>query len=49
MIHLIQDIYNKEGKSGFFRGITPNIIKVLPAVIIACVAYEKVKGYFGLV
>ncbi|KAM5294625.1 mitochondrial adenyl nucleotide antiporter SLC25A24-like [Glossophaga mutica] len=48
MIHLIQDIYNKEGKSGFFRGLTPNIIKVLPAVIIACVAYEKVKGYFGL-
>ncbi|XP_045672996.1 calcium-binding mitochondrial carrier protein SCaMC-1-like [Phyllostomus hastatus] len=48
MIHLIQDIYNKEGKTGFFRGLTPNVIKVLPAVTIACVAYEKVKGYFGL-
>ncbi|OWK04697.1 hypothetical protein Celaphus_00002255, partial [Cervus elaphus hippelaphus] len=27
MIQLIQDIYNKEGKRGFFRGVTPNIIK----------------------
>ncbi|XP_008067856.1 calcium-binding mitochondrial carrier protein SCaMC-1-like [Carlito syrichta] len=43
MIQLIRDIYNKEGKRGFFRGITPNIIKVLPAVGIGCVAYEKVK------
>ncbi|KAM6167072.1 mitochondrial adenyl nucleotide antiporter SLC25A24-like [Erethizon dorsatum] len=48
MIGLVQEIYNKEGKRGFFRGITPNIIKVLPAVGIGCVAYEKVKPYFGL-
>ncbi|XP_005388885.1 PREDICTED: calcium-binding mitochondrial carrier protein SCaMC-1-like isoform X2 [Chinchilla lanigera] len=48
MIRLIQEIYNKEGKKGFFRGLTPNIIKVLPAVSIGCVAYEKVKPYFGL-
>ncbi|XP_068816853.1 LOW QUALITY PROTEIN: mitochondrial adenyl nucleotide antiporter SLC25A24-like [Capricornis sumatraensis] len=33
MIQLIQDIYNKEGKRGFFRGVTPNIIKVLPSVL----------------
>nr|XP_010974238.2 calcium-binding mitochondrial carrier protein SCaMC-1-like isoform X1 [Camelus dromedarius] len=49
MIHLIQDIYNKEGKRGFFRGLTPNIIKVLPAVGISCVTYEKVKGHLGLI
>ncbi|XP_036129045.1 calcium-binding mitochondrial carrier protein SCaMC-1-like [Molossus molossus] len=48
MIHLIQDVYNKEGKKGFFRGLTPNILKVLPAVIIACVVYEKVKSQFGI-
>ncbi|XP_002715499.1 mitochondrial adenyl nucleotide antiporter SLC25A24 isoform X2 [Oryctolagus cuniculus] len=48
MIQLIREIYKKEGKKGFFRGITPNIIKLLPAVIIGCVAYEKVKPYFGL-
>ncbi|XP_028009784.2 calcium-binding mitochondrial carrier protein SCaMC-1-like isoform X5 [Eptesicus fuscus] len=43
MIRLIQDIYFKEGKMGFFRGLTPNIIKVLPAIVISCVAYELVK------
>ncbi|XP_063111326.1 mitochondrial adenyl nucleotide antiporter SLC25A24-like isoform X2 [Cavia porcellus] len=48
MSQLIQEIYNKEGKRGFFRGITPNIIKVLPAVGIGCVVYEKLKPYFGL-
>ncbi|XP_058515745.1 mitochondrial adenyl nucleotide antiporter SLC25A24 isoform X1 [Ochotona princeps] len=48
MIQLSQEIYNKEGKWGFFRGITPNIIKVLPAVIISCVVYEEVMPYFGL-
>lgn len=49
MIHLIQDIYNKEGKKGFFRGLTPNIIKVFPAVGISCVTYEKVTGHLGLI
>uniref|UniRef100_A0A9L0S770 Uncharacterized protein n=1 Tax=Equus caballus TaxID=9796 RepID=A0A9L0S770_HORSE len=29
IIQHIQDIYNKEGKRGFFRGLTPNIIKLL--------------------
>ncbi|KAM8780571.1 mitochondrial adenyl nucleotide antiporter SLC25A24-like [Rhynchonycteris naso] len=48
MIHLIQDIYNKDGKKGFFRGLTPSIMKVLPAVIIGCVVYEEVKRHFGL-
>ncbi|XP_039110901.1 calcium-binding mitochondrial carrier protein SCaMC-1-like isoform X1 [Hyaena hyaena] len=48
MIHLIQEIYNNEGKRGFFRGLTPNIIKVLPAVIISCAAYEKTRQHMGL-
>ncbi|XP_054304563.1 mitochondrial adenyl nucleotide antiporter SLC25A24-like isoform X1 [Pongo pygmaeus] len=48
MIQLIQEIYTKEGKLGFYRGFTPNIIKLLPAVGVGCVAYEKVKPLFGL-
>ncbi|XP_070323820.1 mitochondrial adenyl nucleotide antiporter SLC25A24-like isoform X2 [Odocoileus virginianus] len=47
MIQLIQDIYNKEGKRGFFRGVTPNIIKVLPSVCISCLTFEKVKEHVG--
>ncbi|KAF5911063.1 hypothetical protein HPG69_001028, partial [Diceros bicornis minor] len=45
----ICDVYNKEGKRGFFRGLTTNILKVLPAVGISYVAYEKVKGHLGLI
>lgn len=48
MFQLIQEIYTKEGKRGFFRGLTPNIIKLLPAVGIGCVANELVKLLFGL-
>nr|XP_026235407.1 calcium-binding mitochondrial carrier protein SCaMC-1-like [Urocitellus parryii] len=48
MIQLIQEIYKKEGKRGFYRGITPNIIKLLPAVGIGCIAYEKTKPILGL-
>ncbi|GAB5575313.1 calcium-binding mitochondrial carrier protein SCaMC-1-like [Prionailurus iriomotensis] len=49
MIHFIQEIHNNEGKKGFFRGLTTNIIKVLPAVIISCTAYEKVTQRMGLI
>ncbi|ERE92598.1 calcium-binding carrier protein SCaMC-1-like protein [Cricetulus griseus] len=48
MLQLIKEIYIKEGKTGFFKGLAPNIIKVLPAVGIGCVAYEIVKLPFGL-
>ncbi|XP_032752546.1 calcium-binding mitochondrial carrier protein SCaMC-1-like [Rattus rattus] len=48
MMQLIQEIYTKEGKKGFFRGLTPNILKLLPAVGIGCVAHELVKLLFGL-
>lgn len=48
MFQLIQEIYTKEGKRGFFRGLTPNVIKLLPAVGIGCVANELVKLCFGL-
>ncbi|XP_035583949.1 LOW QUALITY PROTEIN: calcium-binding mitochondrial carrier protein SCaMC-1-like [Zalophus californianus] len=49
MIHLIQEIFNNKGKRGFFRGLTPNIMKVLPAVGISCVVYEIVGQHLGLI
>uniref|UniRef100_A0A8C5Z5Q2 Calcium-binding mitochondrial carrier protein SCaMC-1-like n=1 Tax=Marmota marmota marmota TaxID=9994 RepID=A0A8C5Z5Q2_MARMA len=45
---LIRRMISKEGKRGFYRGITPNIIKLLPAVGIGCIAYEKTKPILGL-
>ena len=37
-----------EGVRGLFRGITPNLIKVVPAVSITYVVYDKSKHIFGL-
>ena len=48
MIHLIQDICNKEGKRDIFRGVTPDIVKVLPVAYTGYVTFEKVKWYLGL-
>ena len=37
-----------EGVKGLFRGITPNLIGVVPAVSITYVVYDKSKRLFGL-
>ena len=37
-----------EGVKGLFKGITPNLIKVVPAVAITYVVYDKSKQSFGL-
>jgi solute carrier family 25 phosphate transporter 23/24/25/41 len=33
----------KEGVRGLFKGITPNLLKVVPAVSITYVVYENAK------
>ena len=47
MIHLIQNICNKEGKRDIFRGVTPDIVKVLPVAYTGYVTFEKVKQNLG--
>ena len=37
-----------DGVRGFYRGITPNLMKVAPAVSISWVAYENSKRMLGL-
>ena len=37
-----------EGGRGLFRGITPNLVRVVPAVSITYVVYDKSKQAFGL-
>lgn len=41
MSKLCCDIYNTNGIRGFYRGIIPNFIKVLPSVFISFFTYEK--------
>lgn len=48
MVGLFQQIISKEGIPGLYRGITPNFMKVLPAVGISYVAYEKMKQTLGV-
>ncbi|XP_049472639.1 calcium-binding mitochondrial carrier protein SCaMC-1 isoform X6 [Panthera uncia] len=43
MVGLFRRIISKEGIPGLYRGITPNFMKVLPAVGISYVVYENMK------
>jgi solute carrier family 25 phosphate transporter 23/24/25/41 len=43
MSKLIKRIYQNEGIRGLYRGLLPNIIKVVPAVSISYAVYENMK------
>lgn len=45
---LFRRIVAKEGVLGLYRGIAPNFMKVLPAVSISYVVYEKMKENLGI-
>ncbi|XP_040215829.1 calcium-binding mitochondrial carrier protein SCaMC-1 [Rana temporaria] len=45
---LFRNIIAKEGFLGLYRGIAPNFLKVLPAVSISYVVYEKMKVRLGI-
>lgn len=40
--------YRAEGFRGFYKGITPNMLKVAPAVSISYIVYENAKRFLGL-
>lgn len=40
--------FQGEGVGGFFKGITPNLLKVVPAVSITYVVYDNSKALLGL-
>ncbi|KAF8382159.1 hypothetical protein PRIPAC_71301 [Pristionchus pacificus] len=40
-------IVKNEGLTGLYRGITPNFMKVIPAVSISYVVYENVRKHLG--
>lgn len=43
MTKLMKNIWVNEGVRGLYRGLLPNIIKVVPAVSISYVVYENMK------
>ncbi|VDN02680.1 unnamed protein product [Thelazia callipaeda] len=43
----VQCIWKNDGVSGFYRGLTPNLIKAIPAVAISYFVYEHVRNWLG--
>jgi hypothetical protein len=48
MMSVFRKILQTEGVAGLYRGITPNFIKVLPAVSISYVVYEYSSRQLGV-
>lgn len=48
MYGVLKHILRTEGIPGLYRGITPNFIKVLPAVSISYVVYEYASRTLGV-
>ncbi|CAL1286561.1 unnamed protein product [Larinioides sclopetarius] len=48
MIGLFKTIVKREGVAGLYRGITPNFMKVAPAVSISYVVYEYSRSKLGV-
>ncbi len=38
---MLKEIWHKEGLVGFYRGLVPNMLKVVPAVSISYLIYEN--------
>lgn len=48
MTGLFRQILQTEGPTGLYRGLTPNFLKVIPAVSISYVVYEHLKTQLGV-
>ncbi|XP_031726458.1 calcium-binding mitochondrial carrier protein SCaMC-2-A [Anarrhichthys ocellatus] len=48
MSGLFRQILQTEGPTGLYRGLGPNFLKVIPAVSISYVVYERLKTHLGV-
>jgi hypothetical protein len=48
MMGTIRGIIQRDGPLGLYRGITPNFLKVAPAVSISYVVYERCRQTLGV-
>lgn len=48
MMGTIRNIIQRDGPLGLYRGITPNFLKVAPAVSISYVVYERCRQTLGV-
>jgi len=47
LLDCLQTIYRTEGMNGFFRGLVPCYLKVIPSMAIAFMTYERLKNVLG--
>ncbi|XP_041821398.1 calcium-binding mitochondrial carrier protein SCaMC-3-like isoform X1 [Chelmon rostratus] len=48
MVALVHNILTQEGVAGLYRGISPNLLKVIPAVSVSYVVYEYTRIVLGV-
>ncbi|KAG7485134.1 calcium-binding mitochondrial carrier SCaMC-1-like isoform X1 [Solea senegalensis] len=48
MLALLRNIVTQEGVAGLYRGISPNLLKVIPAVSVSYVVYEYTRIVLGV-
>ncbi|XP_043587130.1 calcium-binding mitochondrial carrier protein SCaMC-2 isoform X1 [Bombus pyrosoma] len=48
MVTVFKEIIKNEGIRGLYRGLTPNFLKVAPAVSISYMVYETVRDFLGV-
>jgi len=46
-VDVIQKILRHEGPAGFYKGLVPNLLRVVPSAAITFVVYEKVAKFLG--
>ncbi|KAJ9627302.1 mitochondrial FAD carrier protein flx1 [Taxawa tesnikishii (nom. ined.)] len=42
---VVKQVFKREGISGFYKGLGPNIIRVLPSTCVTFLVYENTKYY----
>ncbi|XP_045902421.1 calcium-binding mitochondrial carrier protein SCaMC-1-B-like isoform X2 [Micropterus dolomieu] len=48
MLSLLHNIVTQEGVAGLYRGISPNLLKVIPAVSVSYIVYEYTRIALGV-
>ncbi|KAM4749763.1 mitochondrial adenyl nucleotide antiporter SLC25A23 isoform 3-T3 [Anableps anableps] len=48
MLSLLHNIITQEGIAGLYRGISPNLLKIIPAVSVSYVVYEYMRIMLGV-
>jgi solute carrier family 25 folate transporter 32 len=38
-------VWNREGGRGFYKGLAPNLVRVLPSACVTFVVYENARWY----